>query len=228
MKRADHACGRRRVSALLVGGLFVTTALTEGCGLLFTHGPPANHEQLTSFSCTESRGGPIVDFVVAGLSLVGVLSIAGNPDQYENNTGYTSGQGIASGIAWALVTSISGAVGMEKVNRCLAAKRELAARHAQADSARAQAAAARSVQSVEVWPAAVQVTVGDQVQLHAQGVASSGSPIPDLLFTWSSSNEAIASVSKGGLVTANDQGKVVVAATTNGLTGTASIVVVPH
>ena len=117
----------------------------------------------------------------------------------------------------------------DKVNRCLAAKRELAVRRAEAESTRAQAAAAGNVQSVVVSPGADTIVVGVQVQLHAQGVASSGSTVvPDPLFTWSSSNDAIASVSRAGLVTANDPGKVVVAASTNGVTGTASIVVIPR
>jgi uncharacterized protein YjdB len=45
------------------------------------------------------------------------------------------------------------------------------------------------------------------------------------LFAWSSSNDAIASVSSAGLVTAHGPGTVVIAANTSNVVGTASILV---
>ncbi|HUK21944.1 MAG TPA: Ig-like domain-containing protein [Gemmatimonadales bacterium] len=213
--------GRKLFGALLALTLFLMTALTESCGLLFTHGPPADHEQLKGFTCTDSRTGPAIDLVWGGLNLLGALAIANNPDQYTN-----SQQAIATGIGWAVVSFISGGIGMDKVSRCIGAKRELAVRSAEAESALVQTFAARNLQTVVVWPSADTIAVGAQVQLRAEGFASSGSPVPDPLFTWSSSNDAIASVSRAGLVTTHDAGKVIVAATANGITGTASLVVV--
>jgi len=207
---------------LATATLLVITALA-GCGLFFTHGPPPDHAELKAFSCTESRGGPIADLAWGGLNLLGALVVASHPDQYTN-----SQQAIATGIGWAVISFISGGVGMDKVSRCATAKRELAARQARADSTLALAAAGQAVQSIVVWPSADTIAVGVRVQLHAEAFASSGTTVPDRLFTWSSSNDTIASVSEAGLVTANSPGKAIVAASTSGVTGTASIVVVAH
>jgi len=49
--------------------------------------------------------------------------------------------------------------------------------------------------------------------------------MPDRPFLWSSSNDAIASVSNAGLVTAHAAGTVVIAANAGNVVGTARIVV---
>ena len=86
-----------------------------------------------------------------------------------------------------------------------------------ADSAR--------VMSVVITPAADTLAVGAQRQLVAVAHSSSGATLADRMFTWSSSNDAIASVSNAGLVTAHAPGSVVIAANTNNVVGTAAILV---
>ncbi len=47
------------------------TAVGSGCSFVFSHAPPAGHEQLNEFTCTESNAAPIVDLGFAGLSAAG-------------------------------------------------------------------------------------------------------------------------------------------------------------
>jgi len=110
-------------------------------------------------------------------------------------------------------------VGFDKTSKCIAAKRKLAER-------RAKAPAVADVQTVQITPAVDTLAVGERIQLIASAIASSGAAVPDRTFAWSSSNDAIASVSNSGLVTTHATGMVVIAANTNNLVGTASIVVV--
>jgi len=81
------------------------------------------------------------------------------------------------------------------------------------------------VQTVQITPAVDTLAIGERVQLVASAIASSGTAVPDRTFTWSSSNDAIASVSNSGLVTTHAAGAAVIAANTNNVVGTASIVV---
>ena len=81
------------------------------------------------------------------------------------------------------------------------------------------------MQAVVVSPADTRMAVGEQRQLSAMAHASSGALMPDQPFLWSSSNDAIASVSDAGLVTAHAAGTVVIAANAGNVVGTARIVV---
>ncbi len=203
----------RSLSHLTILLLGVTPFALGACGLLFTHGPPPEHEHLDYFTCTESNTGPILDVVWGALNLVGAAAIAGNPDQYDNPD-----QAEASGVIWGLVSGVSAGVGFDKTSKCIAAKRKLAER-------RAKAPAVADVQTVQITPAVDTLAVGERIQLIASAIASSGAAVPDRTFAWSSSNDAIASVSNSGLVTTHATGMVVIAANTNNLVGTASIVV---
>ena len=82
-----------------------------------------------------------------------------------------------------------------------------------------------SVQAVMVTPPEDTLAVGQRVQLVASAHSSSGTVVPNRAFMWSSSNDAIASVSNAGLVTAHAAGTVVIAANTGNVVGTARIVV---
>jgi uncharacterized protein YjdB len=81
------------------------------------------------------------------------------------------------------------------------------------------------VMAVIITPAADTLAVGAQLQLVAAAHTSSGATTLGRMFTWSSSNDAIASVSNAGLVTARAPGSVVIAANTNNVVGTATIFV---
>jgi len=206
--------GHRSLSHLTILLLSVTPFALGACGLLFTHGPPAEHEQLDSFSCTESNTAPILDIVWGALNLASAATVAGNESEYQNPS-----QAEASGVVWGLISGFSAGVGFDKTSRCTAAKRKLAER-------RAKTRAVADVQTVRVTPAVDTLAIGEGVQLIASAIASSGAAVPDRPFTWSSSNDAIASVSNSGLVMTHAAGTAVIAANTNTVGGTASIVVV--
>ena len=173
------------------------------------------------FTCTEGDVGPIVDFVWAGLNLAGVIAIASDPDAYENSTG-----GVVVGLSWVAFSGAAGIVGLNKTKKCRAAKRQLAERAARGRAAERDQPADIVVQSVDLTPAADTLTVGERVQLVATAYNSSGAVIPNRMFSWSSSNDAMASVSNAGLVTAYAVGAVVIAGRTDNVVGRANIVVV--
>ena len=192
----------------------------SGCGFIFTHGPPTGHEQLEYIPCTESDAGPVLDLVWGGLNVLGALVIASEPDAYEDPEA-----SVAIGLGWGVVSAFSASSGFKKSSACQRARQALAQRQAARATAPLPIADIASVMSVVITPAADTLAVGAQRQLVAVGHNSSGATVPGRMFTWSSSNDAIASVSNAGLVTARAPGSVVIAANTNNVVGTATIVV---
>ena len=82
----------------------------------------------------------------------------------------------------------------------------------------------QSVASVVVTPStATLVTLGATVQLQATARDASGNPIADKTFTWSSSDESLATVDASGLVTAIASGTATITATTDAINGTAIV-----
>ena len=81
--------------------------------------------------------------------------------------------------------------------------------------------------ALEVSPASHTLEEGETVQLAADVVDANGYPIPGYDFTWSSDDEAVATVSSTGLVTSKEEGSAEIAAKADGtdFTGVASIVV---
>ena len=203
-------------------------ATTAGCGFIFSKAPPVGHERMDYFTCTESNTGPILDIVWGGLNVLGALSIAADPDAFEAEWGYDASTQVVIGLGWGVVSSFAAASGFSKSKQCREAKLLLAQRQAQSRSAAATAppVAASAVQSVMLTPQADTLAVGATLQLVATAFHSSGVVIPDRTFTWSSSNDAVASVSNAGLVTANAPGSVVIAANTGNVVGTARLTVV--
>ena len=83
-----------------------------------------------------------------------------------------------------------------------------------------------TVTSVVVTPdAATLVSLGETVQLVATARDGSGNTIADKMFTWTSSDESLATVSASGLVTAVANGTTSVTATTDGVSASASVTV---
>ncbi len=218
---------RRVIRLTTAAGLLLLPISICACGFIFSHGPPDGHERMDYFSCTESNAGPIIDAIWGGLNVLGALVIAGDPAAYDNPDAT-----IASGLVWGVVSGSAAAVGFNKSKKCRVAKQQLAQRQAQgrvAPQPQAEPAAEQIVQAVAVSPQADTLAVGERVQLTATAHSSSGAPIPNRLFTWSSSNDAIASVGAAGLLTAHATGSVVIAARTGSVVGTASVIVVaPH
>lgn len=194
------------------------------CGLLLTHGPPAGHEALPDFHCTTSVAGPLLDAVVATVGLGFTIKSVTNNDYNSGGTNEILVLGVVRASAWV----ISAAIGFDKVSKCARAKRQLAARRAAAPPAPGAAAPVHPspVQAVEVTPGADTLTTGEQVQLVAKAFAPDGGVFINKSFRWSTSDDAVASVSDSGVVTARGPGTVVIAANVDNVTGTARVVVV--
>ena len=203
--------------------LGLLSLLLSGCGFLISKGPPTGHEQMLSFSCTESNAGPTIDIVWAALNVLGAAAAASEPDAYEN-----AGQIVAVGIGWGVLSSFSAASGYKKSKECRQALQQLAQRNAERNGAVSGVVVPDNgtVVAVVVSPADDTLAVGAQLQLVAAAHGSSGAVIANRPFTWSSSNDAVASVSNAGLVSAHAAGAVVIAANTNNVVGTVRVVVI--
>lgn len=179
---------------------------------------------MVAFSCTESNTGPVLDLVWAGLNVLGAAAASSDPNYYSDPD-----LAIGVGLGWGVVSSFSAASGFRKSKDCRRALQQLAARSGRQVPPGTPALAPPGlvvVQSVTLAPATDTLAVGETVQLVATARGSSGAEILNREFAWSSSKDAIASVSNAGLVTAHAPGTVVIAANTSNVVGTASIVVV--
>lgn len=119
---------RTRLATLALALLL--PAATAGCGFFLVHGPPAAHETLTTFSCTRSNAGPVLDAVAAGTALlVGTQLLAGGGGDAE---GWTAPyRVVGAGFALeGLVFGSSAALGFRKTSRCREAPRQLTERGA--------------------------------------------------------------------------------------------------
>lgn len=85
----------------------------------------------------------------------------------------------------------------------------------------------RPVSSVRVTPATNQVTVGRTATLTAEALDAGGVGVPGKTFLWSSTNDAVATVSSTGVVTALAPGNATISATVDGITGSATVTAVP-
>ena len=211
-------CGLRPMTI----SLLALMPLTTGCGFILSHGPPEGHEQLDYFSCTESNTGPIIDVILGSLNVAFAIVVAGDPDGFYGD----ADQAIVSGLLWGVLSGSAAGVGFSKSKKCKAAIQALVARQMQGRmEGREPPPADLVVQAVVLNPPADTLRVGERVQLTATAYSSGGLALPNKPFRWSSSNDAIASVSNAGLVTAHASGTVVIAANTDNVVGTANIVV---
>jgi hypothetical protein len=202
--------------------LLLLGAALSGCGVLFTKGPPAGHEQMSSFHCTTDGLGPVVDIVIGVASLFGGIVIANDPESF----GYEDGSAaLTSGLVWGAILGISAGIGFNKVNKCEAAQRDLARRHPRPITPGAEPLG-EPADRVTVTPALDSIDVGQVVQLTATGFRGR-SVVNASPFRWTSSDDAVAwVVVRSGLVTAVAPGTVVIAASaSNNTVGTATIVV---
>ena len=99
-----------------------------------------------------------------------------------------------------------------------------------ADAGLASDAASLTVQSagpgtVIVSPGGAAAAVGSVTQLTAVALDSSSTPIPDAVFTWTSSNTSIATVRVGGFVTGVSLGSASITATHTGISGVRSVTI---
>lgn len=83
------------------------------------------------------------------------------------------------------------------------------------------------VDSVVVTPQTASVQVGSSVSLTAEALDASGTVVPSVSVTWASEDNSIASVSSDGIVTGYKAGTVLIAASSWGKNGVATITVNP-
>ena len=199
-----------------VAPLLLAVAASSGCGFLFSQGPPAGHEKMESFNCTETDALAVLDIAWGLLNVTAATVVSTQREKYENPSTI-----IIVGFAWGAVSTASAITGFSNSNKCRAAKIQLAER---------QPAGPRTgaplLQSVSLTPQNVTLQVGQTEQLVAQAYHSSGVAIPARDYKWSSSDTSIASVSGFGLVTAHAPGIVTIAASTGSLAGTSRVLVV--
>ena len=212
-----------RLTAVAFLGL--VPAATGACGFIFSHAPPDSHEQMEYFTCTESNAGPILDVIWGGLNVLAALAAVTGPGPEPI---VSRGALVAYSLSWASLSGAAAGVGFSKSRRCRAAKRALVQRQrAQGPGAlRDPRAVEAVVQAVVISPATDTLAIGERLQLMETAHSSSGAIVANRMFTWGSSNDAVASVSNAGLVTAHKNGTVVIAANTDNVVGTANIVVV--
>lgn len=133
-RRPRSITARSRVATL------VTTAalplVLGGCGVILTHGPPANHTERASFTCTESNEAPALDVIFGGIMVLGaILSATRDHDPVaERDDAWLlrKDQITATYATVAAGSGISAYLGFRKTARCREARRALAERLAPA------------------------------------------------------------------------------------------------
>ena len=93
-------------------------------------------------------------------------------------------------------------------------------------SGTASVTVAQRLASIDVSPAADTLfAVGDSLQLTAEPFDANGNPVQDVTITWSSEDDAVATVDSDGLVTAAGNGTANITAAAGGASGTAAVTV---
>lgn len=110
---------RNALSCLL---LALIPAVTGGCSFMLVNGPPTGHQELASFTCTESRNLPTSD-----LGLAGWLVLTRN---WHGDTSEPRAPGAkkATKLVVAVLYGLSAYTGFKLVNECRDAKLALARR----------------------------------------------------------------------------------------------------
>ena len=83
----------------------------------------------------------------------------------------------------------------------------------------------QGVASVRVTPSSAAITIGETVHLQAQPLNAAGDTLDGRTITWTSANDAVATVDSTGLVTGVSVGATIITATSEGKSGTAGIAV---
>lgn len=79
------------------------------------------------------------------------------------------------------------------------------------------------IASIVVTPASPTIAKGGSQQFSASARDSTGSAIPGISFTWSSSNETVARVDSNGLTQGLAEGTAIISAAANGISGATSV-----
>jgi hypothetical protein len=188
----------RRCTALF---LLCTCLASTSCSFLLTQGPPRDHAQRTSFECTQTNGVPATDVALGVVTLF-------------------AGVGVLYGV--------SAFVGFKRVGECNAARREATKAFREflaiPESQRPDA----SIVTVVVTPSAGDtLRVGGSTLLRAAAMNTKSMEVAGRAFVWSSSDSTVASVTSAGEVSAKSPGSTTITATTGGVTGARSLVILP-
>ena len=198
------APGRAEITASSggVSGIAVVTVLVNGPGAASIVVTP-EVATLTSLGATQQYTATAID--ANGNVLTGVVF------QWASSNGAVAsvnGTGLATAVgvgATAITASATGVTGVAVLSVSLPPG---------------------PPQFIIVTPAsATLTTIGATQQFNAAAFDAKGAIVPNVSFTWSSSNPAVASVAANGVATAVSQGTVSIMATTAGQTGSASLTV---
>lgn len=129
--RRPRGRAHRSRPALLVA-IVAPSLMLSGCGVIITQGPPANHTELTSITCTESDKAPAFDVIFGGIMVLGaVLSATRDHDPVaERDDAWLlrKDQITATYATVAAGSGISAYLGFRKTAGCREARRALAER----------------------------------------------------------------------------------------------------
>ncbi len=111
---------RRTAGALALSAILATSG---GCSFVLVQGPPRQHEQLASFSCTRSNAVPVLDAVLAGTSLfVGATLLAATGGHTDTWLGPYAVVGTTFTLE-GMVFGVSSLVGFRRTADCRTAHR---------------------------------------------------------------------------------------------------------
>ena len=104
----------------------IAAVFSAGCSFGFVAGPPPQHAQVASFTCSDSKLAPILDSVFAGLTAtIAYGAASASDDQWAmDHTGFSSR--ITSAVVYggfAALTGASAYYGYRTVNDCRDARR---------------------------------------------------------------------------------------------------------
>ena len=177
---------------------------------------------LTGSSGVKNRG-PLTQVIVSPAT---ASVVVGGTLQFMSYGRRKNGDSVAVSVTYAASGGSISAAGLYTAGQSAGTYRVLATQSGGtlADTA-AVTIATVPVASVAVSPASASVTVGQTVQLTATPKDASGNPLSGRAVTWATSNGAIATVSASGVVTGVAAGSATITATSEGKSGSATVIV---
>jgi uncharacterized protein YjdB len=185
-------------------GLIASAAVWTACGDDDPTGPTVSSVQVAPATATLSVGGTV---------------------QLTATARDASGNAVTTTITWSSDSPAVAAVNTSGLVTGVAAGTAVITATAGGQSATASITVQVPVAAVEVTPATATIGTGETVQLTAALEDASGNPLTGRTVTWSSSNDGVATVNATGLVTGVAAGPATITATSEGVSGSASITV---
>lgn len=107
---------------IAIGVLLLCSLGSGGCSYLFVDGPPKQHKQMPYFTCSTSKGWPVVDTVIGGVYGIAAISAFAAGAGAGSNDTTVSGAAAAGVAALMLASAVSG---YHDVSECREATQEL-------------------------------------------------------------------------------------------------------